>query len=132
MVYHQALEKSKYEQSLETVRHFIAVYEKELELYYRQVALYGIPQSQNADLNYGHDRKTSLLKVGGVNQGNDQELHLASSHYSDLQMSDISESDEEDNSGTEYDANHDDTEYGICMDEETLVSDYDGYLANRE
>lgn len=39
----QALEKSKYEQSLESVRHFIAVAEKELELYYRHVALYGDP-----------------------------------------------------------------------------------------
>ncbi|CAO2838165.1 unnamed protein product [Amaranthus hypochondriacus] len=37
----KALEKSKYEQSLETVRHFIAVAEKELELYYRHIALYG-------------------------------------------------------------------------------------------
>ena len=37
----QALEKSKYEQSLETVRHFIAIAEKELELYHRHIALYG-------------------------------------------------------------------------------------------
>lgn len=36
----RALEKSKYEQSLETVRHYIAVAEKELELYYRHIALY--------------------------------------------------------------------------------------------
>ena len=36
----QALEKSKYEQSLETVRHFIAIAEKELELYHRHIALY--------------------------------------------------------------------------------------------
>ncbi|KAL4561277.1 hypothetical protein LXL04_033441 [Taraxacum kok-saghyz] len=37
----KALEKSKYEQSLESVRHFIAVSEKELELYHRHIALYG-------------------------------------------------------------------------------------------
>ncbi|KAL3833325.1 hypothetical protein ACJIZ3_008061 [Penstemon smallii] len=37
----RALEKSKYEQSLESVRRFIAIAEKELELYYRHVALYG-------------------------------------------------------------------------------------------
>uniref|UniRef100_A0A2N9IN60 CRM domain-containing protein n=1 Tax=Fagus sylvatica TaxID=28930 RepID=A0A2N9IN60_FAGSY len=37
----RALEKSKYEQSLESVRHFIAIAEKELELYYRHIALYG-------------------------------------------------------------------------------------------
>ncbi|XP_074339529.1 uncharacterized protein LOC141677477 isoform X2 [Apium graveolens] len=39
----RALEKSKYEQSLETVRRFIAIAEKELELYYRHIALYGDP-----------------------------------------------------------------------------------------
>lgn len=37
----QALEKSKYEQSLETVRHFIQISEKELQLYYNHIALYG-------------------------------------------------------------------------------------------
>nr|CAD1824521.1 unnamed protein product [Ananas comosus var. bracteatus] len=54
----KALEKSKYEQSLETVRRFIAISEKELELYYRHVALYGDPQTRNADLVYGDDQKT--------------------------------------------------------------------------
>ncbi|KAA8531415.1 hypothetical protein F0562_006232 [Nyssa sinensis] len=43
----RALEKSKYEQSLESVRRFIAIAEKELELYYRHVALYGDPNSRN-------------------------------------------------------------------------------------
>ncbi|XP_059459368.1 uncharacterized CRM domain-containing protein At3g25440, chloroplastic [Corylus avellana] len=43
----KALEKSKYEQSLETVRHFIAIAEKELELYYRHMALYGDPNDRN-------------------------------------------------------------------------------------
>ncbi|KAI8567020.1 hypothetical protein RHMOL_Rhmol02G0089000 [Rhododendron molle] len=42
----KALEKSKYEQSLESVRHFIAIAEKELELYYRHVALYGDPNTR--------------------------------------------------------------------------------------
>jgi hypothetical protein len=53
LFHHQALEKSKYEQSLETVRRFIAVSEKELELYYRHVALYGKPQSETTDLVHG-------------------------------------------------------------------------------
>ena len=44
---YQALEKSKYEQSLESVRRFIAIAEKELELYYRHVALYGDPNDRN-------------------------------------------------------------------------------------
>lgn len=43
----QALEKSKYEQSLETVRRFIAIAEKELELYYRHIALYGDPGNRD-------------------------------------------------------------------------------------
>ncbi|CAI0543574.1 unnamed protein product [Linum tenue] len=43
----KALEKSKYEQSLESVRRFIAIAEKELELYYRHIALYGDPNSRN-------------------------------------------------------------------------------------
>lgn len=43
----QALEKSKYEQSLESVRRFISIAEKELELYYRHVALYGDPNDRN-------------------------------------------------------------------------------------
>ncbi|XP_078433806.1 RNA-binding CRS1 / YhbY (CRM) domain protein isoform X2 [Wolffia australiana] len=36
----RALEKSKYEQSLDTVRQFIAICEKELEIYRQHVALY--------------------------------------------------------------------------------------------
>ncbi|CAH8386081.1 unnamed protein product [Eruca vesicaria subsp. sativa] len=43
----RAYEKSKYEQSLESVRHFIAIAEKELELYYRHVALYDDPSNRN-------------------------------------------------------------------------------------
>lgn len=43
----KALEKSKYEQSLDTVKHFIAIAEKELELYYRHNALYGDSNNRN-------------------------------------------------------------------------------------
>lgn len=43
----KALEKSKYEQSLESVRRFIAIAEKELELYHRHVALYGDPSNRS-------------------------------------------------------------------------------------
>ncbi|XP_027354664.1 uncharacterized CRM domain-containing protein At3g25440, chloroplastic isoform X2 [Abrus precatorius] len=43
----KALEKSKYEQSLDSVRRFIAIAEKELELYHRHVALYGDPNNRN-------------------------------------------------------------------------------------
>ncbi|XP_057781569.1 uncharacterized CRM domain-containing protein At3g25440, chloroplastic [Salvia miltiorrhiza] len=43
----RALEKSKYQQSLESVRRFIAIAEKELELYHRHVALYGDPNDRD-------------------------------------------------------------------------------------
>ncbi|KAF6161811.1 hypothetical protein GIB67_008572, partial [Kingdonia uniflora] len=57
----RALEKSKYEQSLESVRRFIAIAEKELELYYRHVALYGEPicRNSNSFTNEKIDSKTS-------------------------------------------------------------------------
>lgn len=53
----RALEKSKYEQSLETVRHFIAIAEKELELYYRHVALYGEPSNLDPNMVLDSPRK---------------------------------------------------------------------------
>ncbi|EHA8589840.1 putative CRM domain-containing protein, chloroplastic [Cocos nucifera] len=62
----KALEKSKYEQSLETVRRFIAISEKELELYYRHVALYGDPNSRNADLVYGDIGQGRLKLETGI------------------------------------------------------------------
>jgi len=127
---YQALEKSKYEQSLETVRRFIAVSEKELELYYRHVALYGIPQSQKADLVCGDDREASLLKMGELDQGKDQFPHVATDHFSDFHISDVSESDEEETSGSEYDVNDDDTEDMINISEDA-ISDHRG-LANRK
>ncbi|KAF9593270.1 hypothetical protein IFM89_021026 [Coptis chinensis] len=53
----KALEKSKYEQSLESVRRFIAIAEKELELYYRHIALYGDPNERSA-----YTASTSVIK----------------------------------------------------------------------
>ncbi|XP_043693144.1 CRM-domain containing factor CFM9, mitochondrial-like [Telopea speciosissima] len=55
----RALEKSKYEQSLESVRHFIAVAERELKLYYRHVALYGDPSTQDSTSTFPSPRKGS-------------------------------------------------------------------------
>ncbi|KAK9154121.1 hypothetical protein Sjap_001601 [Stephania japonica] len=54
----RALEKSKYEQSLDSVRRFIGIAEKELELYYRHVALYGDPHSRSSDIMFADGRKT--------------------------------------------------------------------------
>ncbi|GLU04890.1 hypothetical protein SLE2022_220180 [Rubroshorea leprosula] len=63
----KALEKSKYEQSLETVRHFIAVSEKELELYYRHIALYDDPNDRNPisilDSPTKHPQESRKLKM---------------------------------------------------------------------
>ena len=124
------LKNQKYEQSPETVRRFIAVSEKELELYYRHVALYGIPQSQKAVLVCGDDREASLLKMGGLDQGKDQLPHVTTDHFSDFHISDVSESDEEDTSGSEYDVNDNDTE-GMINISEDVISDH-GVLANRK
>ncbi|KAL8139618.1 hypothetical protein V2J09_005639 [Rumex salicifolius] len=55
----KALEKSKYEQSLESVRHFIAVAEKELELYYRHIALYGNPNCNSPNPPDADSRKNT-------------------------------------------------------------------------
>uniref|UniRef100_A0ACD5U0A1 Uncharacterized protein n=1 Tax=Avena sativa TaxID=4498 RepID=A0ACD5U0A1_AVESA len=100
----KALEKSKYEQSLETVRHFIAVSEKELELYYRHVALYGKPQSQNAGLLHGDGREASSLEMEELNHhGKDQGPHLAINDFSDVDIVGTSDSDEEYDSSSESD-----------------------------
>ncbi|KAG8373621.1 hypothetical protein BUALT_Bualt11G0043300 [Buddleja alternifolia] len=70
----RALEKSKYEQSLESVRRFIAIAEKELELYYRHVALYGDPNDRDPKsiLDYprrkGGPNKVELKNNGFIDQ----------------------------------------------------------------
>lgn len=120
----KALEKSKYEQSLETVRRFIAVSEKELELYYRHVALYGKPQSQNADLVHGDGREASSPEMEDLNNGKDRGSHLASNDFSDMDIMDTSESDEEYDSGSESDVNDVVTEDAIGSSEDTVVSDH--------
>lgn len=63
----RALEKSKYEQSLESVRRFIAIAEKELELYYRHVALYGDP-SGRGPLSVFEERPKRLKRVGPISE----------------------------------------------------------------
>ncbi|KAL6185593.1 hypothetical protein ACLB2K_041724 [Fragaria x ananassa] len=61
----RALEKSKYEQSLESVRNFIAIAEKELELYYKHIALYGDP----------NDEKSISVSDGPTNETEASEKH---------------------------------------------------------
>uniref|UniRef100_A0A0D3EYV8 CRM domain-containing protein n=1 Tax=Oryza barthii TaxID=65489 RepID=A0A0D3EYV8_9ORYZ len=118
----KALEKSKYEQSLETVRRFIAVSEKELELYYRHIALYGNPQSQNVDPVYCDDRRAASLKMEEPSQGKDLS-HMDNDGFSDI--TDASESDEEANP-SEYDDNDDETGDNIG----TVLYDHGGFKRN--
>ncbi|KAF7040464.1 hypothetical protein CFC21_050367 [Triticum aestivum] len=113
----KALEKSKYEQSLETVRRFIAISEKELELYYRHVALYGKPQPQNADLAHGGGIQASSLETEDMKHGKDQA-------FSDVDIMDTSESDEEHDSSSESDANDVATGDATDSPEDTDVSDH--------
>ncbi|XP_078169034.1 putative CRM domain-containing protein At3g25440, chloroplastic [Carex rostrata] len=77
----KALEKSKYEQSLETVRRFIETSEKELELYHRHVSLYGDPQPRNPDM----EKEKPSSRVTGVKHqdGMDSETDLSAVSDSD-------------------------------------------------
>ncbi|KAG4988485.1 hypothetical protein JHK82_030824 [Glycine max] len=65
----KALEKSKFEQSLESVRRFVAIAEKELELYCRHVALYGDPNNRNLlsmlDVPSGNSKEKGNHEVSG-------------------------------------------------------------------
>ncbi|KAL5990930.1 hypothetical protein ACLOJK_011835 [Asimina triloba] len=72
----RALEKSKYEQSLESVRRFIAISEKELEIYYRHVALYGDPTSRDSNSCYVDQRKNSsrIGRAKLIEEGNDDSI----------------------------------------------------------
>jgi hypothetical protein len=125
LFYRQALEKSKYEQSLETVRRFIAVSEKELELYYRHVALYGKTESENTDLVHGDGREASSLEMEELKHcGKDQGPHLACKDFSDIDTMDTSESDEEYDSSSESDVNDVATGDAIESSEDTDVLDH--------
>ncbi|KAI3963919.1 hypothetical protein MKW92_035681 [Papaver armeniacum] len=108
----RALEKSKYMQSLEAVRHFIAVAEKELELQYRHVALCNGPSSH--DSMSISTRKDSAFpgtseettEKGLISHFDDfsiipSDIEFDHSHQELLQTEETSESDNE--SGSEVD-----------------------------
>ncbi|KAG9447052.1 hypothetical protein H6P81_013180 [Aristolochia fimbriata] len=69
----KALEKSKYEQSLESVRRFIAISEKELELYYRHVALYGDPNAPTSDSAKQNKGLPGLQRIEAIIRTDDSE-----------------------------------------------------------
>ncbi|KAF8041355.1 hypothetical protein BT93_A0075 [Corymbia citriodora subsp. variegata] len=117
----RALEKSKYEQSLESVRRFIAIAEKELELYYRHTALYGDPNSRNpiaildGPLN-GTIRSKEVDSSKKERQcATDDNL---SRDYSplDSDFSDLSETESEDGSEDDMSISETDAEYGHTHD----------------
>ncbi|XP_073525879.1 uncharacterized protein [Phyllobates terribilis] len=76
----KALEKSKYEQSLESVRHFISVAEKELELYYRHIALYGNP---NCNLPGTQSSKNSDHELSETRNEVDEDYCLSGEDHTD-------------------------------------------------
>ncbi|KAM3337905.1 putative CRM domain-containing protein, chloroplastic [Capsicum galapagoense] len=84
----RALEKSKYEQSLESVRRFIAIAEKELELYYRHVALYDDPNNRSSYSILDDLRSTSEKQNGKIGEEN---YSSSESIASDLELSQIDE-----------------------------------------
>ncbi|KAH0635781.1 hypothetical protein KY289_035696 [Solanum tuberosum] len=79
----KALEKSKYEQSLESVRRFIAIAEKELELYYRHVALYGDPSNRSAYSILDDSRSTRGKRNAEIGEEN---YSASESNLSDLEL----------------------------------------------
>lgn len=83
-IYFQALEKSKYEQSLDSVRRFISISEKELELYYRHVALYGDPNTRNADFVYGDVKENSQFRTAKVLHSTELGNAVSTSHESSV------------------------------------------------
>ncbi|PHU07442.1 hypothetical protein BC332_23931 [Capsicum chinense] len=82
----RALEKSKYEQSLESLRRFIAIDEKELELYYRHVAVYDDPNNRIAYSILDDSRSTSEKQNGKIGEEN---YSSSESIASDLELSQI-------------------------------------------
>ncbi|KAK7262590.1 hypothetical protein RJT34_30165 [Clitoria ternatea] len=99
----KALEKSKYEQSLESVRRFIAIAEKELELYYRHVALYGDPNNRNPlsvlDGPSGNSRGKG--NHGNKNLGFSNDYFSANLSETEADSTDMELSETEDNSADE-------------------------------
>ncbi|XP_052206436.1 uncharacterized CRM domain-containing protein At3g25440, chloroplastic [Diospyros lotus] len=136
----RALEKSKYKQSLESVRRFIAIAEKELELYCRHVALYGDPnkRSPNSILD-GPNRGTgewkrivskvernldstvggfsSTLSVAGIDS-TDQESSETEDDFSDENLS-VTETDSDDDNicSKDFDYCYEGEENSSCSEE---------------
>ncbi|KAL0299155.1 UNVERIFIED_CONTAM: putative CRM domain-containing protein, chloroplastic [Sesamum radiatum] len=109
----RALEKSKYEQSLDSVRRFIAIAEKELELYYRHVALYGDPNDRDPKSILNHKRTNPGREKAQVAKGLEG-LSAAVNGSDDEEFSEFEDtSDDERKSSSDLD----------CEDVDTLSED---------
>lgn len=94
LLFSQALEKSKYEQSLESVRRFIAIAEKELELYHRHVALYGDPSNRNPLSILDSPIGSSVEKRNHDKKNLDSSSYYLSETESDSSQTELSESED--------------------------------------
>ncbi|KAI3697177.1 hypothetical protein L6452_29995 [Arctium lappa] len=105
----KALEKSKYEQSLESARHFIAIAEKELELYRRHIALYGDPADHNPKtIVSGVSEGTGERKQENVDSSSNEELSANDDDDEDDDLS-LSDTNCTDGSSTELDSSDEET-----------------------
>lgn len=87
----RALEKSKYEQSLESVRRFIAIAEKELELYYRHVALYGDPNNRDPKSILDHPKIKHESKK--VEEKDSEGISEMEADFTDQELSELEDDD---------------------------------------
>lgn len=70
------------------MRRFIAISEKELELYYRHVALYGDPNSRNSDLVYGDKGKKPCNDETGTSNSKEEESVYSTDDDISMDLSD--------------------------------------------
>ncbi|KAM4105979.1 hypothetical protein ACJW30_04G028900 [Castanea mollissima] len=120
----RALEKSKYEQSLESVRRFIAIADKELELYYRHIALYGDPNDRNPISILDEPRKDSKKSGKYEKKSLDSTSDCFHTALSDTEAdsTEVSESGDEDLSTSESYSNDDSIFYSNDEEKEPSSS----------
>ncbi|CAK8575814.1 unnamed protein product [Lathyrus sativus] len=123
----KALEKSKYEQSLESVRRFIAIAEKELELYHRHVALYGDPSNRNPLSILDGPSGNSNGKRNHGEKNLDSSSYYLSETEADSSQTDLSESEDNFKNGnlsmseSDSEEEEEDSMLGLDDDEEREV-----------
>ncbi|XP_030972964.1 uncharacterized CRM domain-containing protein At3g25440, chloroplastic-like [Quercus lobata] len=120
----RALEKSKYEQSLESVRRFIAIADKELELYYRHIALYGDPNDRNPISILDEPRKDYKKSGKYEKKSLDSTSDCFHTALSDTEAdsTEVSESEDEDLSTSESYSNNDSIFYSNDEEKEPSSS----------